>query len=227
MKQSALAFSLLVAAVTITPTFANELKPFDGFYAGLHGGYSWQKMSGTYDNAGAATNLAGIDLNGAIVGGQLGYNVQVNSILLGIEGDASGYAGSDDSVTNVGATATTVLTGDISYLASIRGRLGVVMGNVLLYGTAGVGFVEYKFNANAASVPFDQSFRLRDTNGVYGGGLEWKIVEGVSIRGEYLHYDVKASSAIPGNFPDTDSGDRVNFHDIDVARAGINISLSP
>ena len=61
----------------------------------------------------------------------------------------------------------------------------------------------------------------------WGGGLEWNIVEGVTLRGEYLHFDVKASSGIPGNYPNADSGDRVNFNDVDVARAGINISLSP
>ena len=54
-----------------------------------------------------------------------------------------------------------------------------------------------------------------------------EVREIVALRGEYLHFDVKASSGIPGNYPNADSGDRVNFNDVDVARAGINISLSP
>jgi hypothetical protein len=47
----------------------------------------------------------------------------------------------------------------------------------------------------------------------------------VSLRGEYLHYDVGRSSYIPVDFPNRDAGDVVGYHDIDVARAGINISL--
>jgi hypothetical protein len=47
----------------------------------------------------------------------------------------------------------------------------------------------------------------------------------VSVRGEYLHYDFGRSSSIPGNFFNADSGDVVNFHDIDVVRAGVNVSL--
>jgi outer membrane immunogenic protein len=213
LKQSAFGFLLLSAAVVASPASAEDYKPFAGPYVGLHGGYAWDKASGIYDNA------------GAIIGGQIGYNLQYGNWVMGIEADASTTTDSD-SITNNG-TNLTVLTADVSYLASIRSRLGFVVGDVMLYGTAGVGFVEFKFNANAPSLAFDQSFRHRDTGGVWGGGLEWNLVEGVTLRGEYLHFDVKASSGIPGNYPNADSGDRVNFNDVDVARAGINISLSP
>ena len=39
--------------------------------------------------------LSAIDLNGAIIGGQLGYNYQSGQFLLGIEGDASTLANSE------------------------------------------------------------------------------------------------------------------------------------
>jgi hypothetical protein len=40
-----------------------------------------------------------------------------------------------------------------------------------------------------------------------------------------LHYDVGGIAYIPASFPISDTGDYVKFDDIDVARAGINISL--
>jgi outer membrane immunogenic protein len=227
LKQSAFGFLLLAAALISSPVSAEDYKPFAGPYVGLHGGYVWEKASGIYDNAGAATNLAQIDLDSAIVGGQIGYNLQYGNWVMGLEADASTPTDSDSVTNNPGAANYAVLTADISYLASIRSRLGFVVGDVLLYGTAGVGFVEFKFNANAPNSGFDQSFRRKDTGGVWGGGLEWNVVEGVTLRGEYLHFDVKASSGIPGTYPNADSGDGVNFHDVDVARAGININLSP
>jgi outer membrane immunogenic protein len=37
------------------------------------------------------------------------------------------------------------LSGDIAYLASIRGRLGWAINNWLLFGSVGWGFTEFKF----------------------------------------------------------------------------------
>ncbi len=228
MKQSALAFSLLAAAVVaIAPAHAQELKPFQGLYFGLHGGYAWQNIGGTFNNAGAnPTSLTPLDNNGAIVGAQLGYNVQYDWFMMGVEGDASALVGSSNTVTNnPQLTTAAVLNADSSYLATIRGRLGFVVQDVLLYGTAGVAFSRFQFEENAPGVPFNGVLRLTDTGGVYGGGVEWKFAYGVSVRGEYLHYDLGGSSYIPTSFYNASNGDVVSFHGIDVARAGLNISL--
>ena len=60
---------------------------------------------------------------------------------------------------------------------------------------------------------------------VYGGGLEWQIAYGVSVRAEYLHYDVGGIAYIPASFPASDNGDYVKFDDVDVVRAGVNVRL--
>jgi len=232
LRKSCLALSLVAAAaLTHAPAHADERNPFNGPYVGLHAGYSWQSINGVFDNAGAATNLGAIDLNGAILGGQLGYNVQSGWFLFGIEGDGTALADASDAVVN---NPTLVnfqrLSGDLSYLASIRGRLGVTISNVLLYGTAGIGFTEFKLIENAPNAPggpFFGTLRLKENGAVYGGGIEWKIAYGLSLRGEYLHYDVGATSAIPTTFTNADAGDYIKFGDINVARAGVNISLSP
>jgi outer membrane immunogenic protein len=224
--------------MTTAPAQAQELKPFQGPYVGVHGGYGWQDVSGVFDSALASTSLAPLDNDGPILGGQLGYNVQHNWFMMGVEADASASMGGDDSVVhNPGLPAVdaltlsaapqtptnAVLSADLSYLASIRGRLGFVVQDVLLYGTAGVAFGRFKFQQTLPD--YNAAIRLNQTAGVYGGGVEWKIAYGVSVRGEYLHYDFGRSSSIPGNFFNADSGDVVNFHDIDVVRAGVNVSL--
>jgi len=208
------------------PAHADEIKPFQGLYVGLHGGYAWQNISGVFDNTGNATSLAPLENDGAIVGAQLGYNVQYNWFMMGVEADASALTGSPNVVTNNPQLAAYAnLSGDASYLTSIRGRVGFVVQDVLFYGTAGVAFSRFTFEENAPGVPFFNELRLTDTSAVYGGGLEWKLAYGVSVRGEYLHYDTGSASYIPSTFLYADSGDVVNFHDIDVARAGLNISL--
>jgi outer membrane immunogenic protein len=223
LKQSALAFSIFAAgALTLAPARADEPKPFNGLYFGLHGGYAWQDASGVFDGLTNPTNLGAIDLDSAIVGAQLGYNLQYDWLLFGIEADATAQTDKSGSVTN--SVSGERLSGQRSYLATIRSRLGVVIDQFLIYGTAGIAFTEFQLTETTPT--FQGTLRLDgQTGGVYGGGVEWKVAYGVSLRGEYLHYDVGRSSYIPAGFPNTDAGDVVGYHDIDVARAGINISL--
>jgi len=229
LKQSSLVLSLLVAsAFTLAPAHAGDYSPFDGLYVGLHGGYAWQDTSGVFNNQGGATNLAGINVDGPIVGGQLGYNYLVNSFVVGIEGDASAVVSSSDSVINNSSLTTyEQLSGETSYLASIRGRLGFVVQDVMIFATGGIGFAQFKFNENAPASPFLGTLRYQESGGVYGGGLEWNLMQGVSVRGEYLRYDVGTTQLIPTTFPAANAGDSIKFHDIDVVRAAVNVSLNP
>jgi outer membrane immunogenic protein len=219
--------SLFAAAIVwIAPAQAQNLKAFQGLYVGLHGGYAWQDVGGAFDNLGSNTSLSGINMDGPILGGQIGYNTQIGHFMWGVEADATADVGSSGSVTNPDPPVYEQLTADLAYLGSVRGRIGYVMNGVLAYGTLGIGFTEFKFTENAPATPFMGSMRLQESGIVYGGGLEWRIAYGVSVRTEYLHYDVGGISYIPASFPASDSGDYVKFQDIDVVRAGINVSLS-
>ena len=228
MKQFYLAASVLIGAAAgiAAPAHAQVQNPWNGLYVGLHGGYAWQDVNGIFDSNGDATNLSGIDLNGAIVGGQLGYNWQSGQFLLGIEGDASTLAGGGDQVVNDSGLSAETLGADMSYLASIRGRLGWAINNWLLYGSVGWGFSRFEFTESDPGDNFIGKVTLDDSGLVYGGGVEWMLAYGVSVRAEYLRYDLGTSTLVPNNFPDQDSGDHIAFDNIDVARAALNIKLS-
>src|SRR5262245_57069032 len=101
---------------------------------GLHAGYAWQDVGGVFDNAGSPTSLSGIDTNGGLIGGQLGYNLQYKWIVMGVEGDASAIVDSGSTVRN--AATNDALTGEVNYLASLRSRLGFVIDDVMLFATA-------------------------------------------------------------------------------------------
>jgi outer membrane immunogenic protein len=224
VKRLCLIASLLAAAAFgSTAAVAQDRWPFNGLYVGLHAGYSWQDASGVFDNVNFPTNLSGLDLNGGIIGAQLGYNVQYSWWMVGIEGDASAHPEDNSVLSQTGIQ----LNSDQGYLASIRGRIGVVFYDWLLFGTAGVGFSEETFRESTPGMTFSGTLRQKETGAVYGGGVEWAFVHGVTIRAEYLHYDVGSSTAIPTSFPNADAGDHVTFSDIDVARAALNISLNP
>ena len=228
MKQYYLAASVVIAAVvgTMAPASAQVRNPWNGLYVGLHGGYAWQDVDGIFNSGGNSTVLSAIDLNGAIVGGQLGYNYQSGQFLLGIEGDASTLANGSDTVTGPAMPGAATFSADMNYLASIRARLGWAINDWLLYGTVGWGFSRFEFTENMPAQPFSGKLRLEDEGIVYGGGVEWMLAYGVSLRAEYLRYDLGHSTAIPISFADADAGDRIGYDNIDVARAALNIKLS-
>src|SRR3954468_16487436 len=57
-----------------------------GFYVGGHFGYGWSTLTGTDPTDGTVSDGK---LKGILGGAQLGYNYQIGSIVLGVEGDFS------------------------------------------------------------------------------------------------------------------------------------------
>ncbi len=234
MKQSVRLLALVAAVASITSAACADgywpqssvrrqgPLPWTGLYFGLNAGYAWHDVNGIYDNAGSPVGLAGAEPNGAIVGAQIGYNYRINWFLMGVELDADAGT-SKDSVFN--AVTGGEITGSLDYLASARGRLGVLWGPVLFYGTVGVGGGRYTFQE--FSPGFSAKQELHDTAAVYGGGLEWMVAYGVSLRAEYLRYDMSDNVSLSPGLAGVDPGDFVSFRDVDIVRAGVNVRLAP
>jgi len=185
-------------AVKAPPT---TVLPFTwtGAYAGAYGGFGW-------------STSGGLDAKGGFGGGQIGYNVQTGTLVLGIEGD---IAGGDISQTINGSTAqgipfTTAFTNDT--LASLRGRAGIAYNTWLFYGTIGGGWGHDKISANVHGVPFSSNGWLSGWSA--GAGVEWALAPNWSTKFEYLHYGLGTANSF-GTVP---SG-KV---DIDTLKVGIN-----
>src|SRR5690606_27014727 len=75
-----------------------------GCYLGLHGGYGWGEWDGhmiytdAKPNDGFDSSGKTIDLDGGLVGGQAGCNLQLGNFILGIEGDIA-HSGIDGGKT--------------------------------------------------------------------------------------------------------------------------------
>jgi outer membrane immunogenic protein len=170
-----------------------------GPYAGAFGGYGW-------------STSGGLDAKGGFGGGQIGYNIQTGSLVLGIEGD---IAGSDISQTaqavNVfGIPFTTAFTNDT--LASLRGRAGLAYNTWLFYGTAGGGWAHDKISGNLGGVPFSNEGWL--SGWTAGAGVEWSFAPNWSTKFEYLHYGLGTPNAF-GTVP-------AGKVDVDTLKIGIN-----
>lgn len=124
-----------------------------GCYVGVEGGGSWGRdrtiSNGTnngVDNGTGGALKTTTDISGGLVGGTLGCNYQVNQWVFGIEGDNSwsGEQGSSSLVPPFNTSFREDLSQ--SWIATIRGRVGFVVNQKLLfYGTAGGAFADLRF----------------------------------------------------------------------------------
>ena len=90
----------------------------------------------------------------------------------------------------------------------------------------GWGFGDFTFKEDAPAIPFTGKLTVHDNGLVFGGGVEWMLAYGVSVRAEYLRYDLNPGSTISTSFPGADVGAHIGFDNVDVARAALNIKLS-
>ncbi len=158
-----------------------------------------------------------------------GWNWQMGQTLLGIEGDYTWIsAKSSVSFQDIGDAVPDRVTVKLDSLASVRGRAGVVVGNLLFYGTAGWGWARTKVNiVEGDSAPGLAVSASRNTTGIVAGvGAEWYITRlgpgSLLLRSEYLHYALGGHNLVStGTFSDGSFLTHKVPDSVDVVRAGL------
>lgn len=215
-----------------------------GFYLGANAGYTWSDADFSITPTGSwlafpalITNIKNstegtLEPKGFIGGVQAGFNQQHGSWLWGIEVDLSTVRAEANLVG--GPIAGTSITSfsqhaELSWMATVRGRLGMTFDRLLVYGTAGVAFGHWDVNMHMTSGPdavFQES-AVR-TGWVVGGGLEYAFDRNWSLKGEYLYAkfgDLNGSSVFPPpNAPNFTHDHKVELS-TQVLRAGLNFKF--
>lgn len=189
-------------------TTAQSSVDWTGFYVGAHAGNGW-------GNSTVLIMPDDVDTKGLLAGGQVGYNYDLGSFVLGAEADFS-FADIRNVTTDQAATLTT----RVENLATLRARLGVKADRFLPYVTAGLAIGSGSFTADLLP-PFGPTnyvasrVHLGWTAGV---GVEYAASDTISIRAEYLHTDLNALTyeQTPNILPFEAK------HSFGVARVGIN-----
>lgn len=196
-------------AADIAPSAYN----WTGFYAGLNAGVAFggadvnnrvtddfltsvnaQAYKQQYQNS---MNADGTNFTG---GAELGYNWQINSILLGVETDFN-YAGLQSSQKRVydltspfGGTEDQRYDSEVNWFGTARLRMGFLAGEqFLIYGTGGLAYgnVDATFHQTESSV-FDWkgSDSSTQVGWTLGGGAEYAFDNNWSVGAEYLYVDL-------------------------------------
>jgi outer membrane immunogenic protein len=218
MTNLPLARAAVFTLVLASPAFAADMAPlapaapfaqrftWTGCYLGGHvgGGFARKDMTDpvqlaqdTFGGATTAITTTSTNPTGAVVGGQIGCDYQfAQSWVVGIEGSASGSTmkGSKTVPLRDSPPDSALVTARTDFLASVTGRLGYAMDNVLVYAKGGVAWAGDKYDVsgtftNLAATSF--LFQGPDTRVGWtaGAGLQWAFSRHWSASLEYDYYD--------------------------------------
>ncbi len=162
---------------------------WSGPYAGVNIGGAWGNLNtndvdGLYSGGASPGQEFGNNSAGVFGGAQLGYNFQRGSLVIGPEVDLGGI-----DVSNKKWSVPGFADGfDSGFYADVTGRLGLTVGQGLLYAKGGYVYFSGSDSHFDAAPPTSTS-----TTGLsgwtFGGGYEYKINPAWSVKGEYLHSD--------------------------------------
>ena len=196
-----------------------------GFYVGAQIGYGWNAndndivlpsgfvvQSGDFGDSG----------DGFLAGVHAGYNYQIGSFVLGVEGDVEGVFGDDDDDLVIVGPDGVVFTNygfagnALDWQGSIRARAGFAFDRALIYATGGFAFAGVS-----------GSFGLLDsgddnlTGWTLGAGIEYAFTNNLTTRLEYRYTNYEGGDNFFNNVS-LGSND-IEFHTV---RAGLSYKFS-
>jgi outer membrane immunogenic protein len=207
-----------------------------GLYGGLNVGGAWTSNShpndwtpfvdsGTGDLFFFPSLTSRSNSSGGLGGGQIGYNYQFSSFVIGAEADiqGSGMSNSNDGgfVTLfspvTGNTLIPLFAGDIDarlrWFGTVRGRAGwLAMPTLLIYGTGGFAY------GGVQGGGWFQRSNTR-TGWTAGGGVEWMFMPNLSAKIEYLYMDLDSGGTT--GFTGWQWGTH-RHPQVNIVRAGLN-----
>ncbi len=220
---------------------------WSGFYLGVHAGYRWAdpNFSGSGYNFDTGNNIVtfpprneSYSANGGIAGVQAGYNFMITpAILAGVEGDLS-YGSGSDTLSGAGLFDPTGIDGftfhsqvQLTWQATVRGRLGIVSGPWLFYGTGGAAFAHANWTDIWTLTLGGNSFASSSAGSktlsgwTAGGGVEYMFAKNSNwiARVEYL-YENFGNFAVPFGFGQIGT---LDLKDVSKVRVAISYKFGP
>jgi outer membrane immunogenic protein len=205
-----LLFAGISFGVFAVPAMAADMQPapvytrapvfnWTGFYIGAN-------LGGARADGNVTDSLFGLNASakrsGLLVGGQVGFNYQVNSFVIGVEGNfdwtSLSATGNGVAISNAGTLQGSANT---NWLTTAAARFGVAVNRVLFYGKAGGGWVGNSASiANLTTGASVSAFSI-NSGWLVGAGLEWSFAPHWSTKIEYDYLGLHNSSFTSIFFP--------------------------
>ena len=168
---------------------------WNGIYVGAHTGAGFDRFQGTTGKK---------SRNEVLLGGQLGYNLQMGGLVTGVEADMS-MNGLGKGTKRTGGTSA-----DMRYVSTLKARAGIAFDRVLVYGLGGVAYGSLK--ASDGLVSKEKSKVVY----VAGVGAEYGITDNLSAKLEYNYVSLGKQ-----NFQFTNGRARIGVNE-HLVKTGLN-----
>lgn len=205
LAASVLALSPVFAQDAMTPSTAEPIYTWTGFYVGIQGGGAFNtgdngglvfdnNLDGNYDNSIAAfgNNFDGSFDSSGSYGLHAGYDFQVNRWVFGALADINAVSIRQRQSGFSSTPAFYTEERNIDTLGTVRARAGYLVTDRLLgYVTGGVAYADvgYRMLTNTPAATAT-SGGGDDMGYVYGAGFETRITSRISVGVEYLYYNL-------------------------------------
>lgn len=168
------------------PSLYSRAHVWSGIYVGVNAGGAFGTFGGNATFGGVTADFGSVNASGFVGGGQVGAQMQYQHFVYGIEADFQGSSQDHSDTLSVLGTPVS-FSGSMPWFATVRGRLGWAVDNVLLYGTGGMAIVDGKLSASALGVTW--STENSHIGWTAGGGVEWAFAPHWTAKAEYLYVD--------------------------------------
>lgn len=282
MRRGFLAVSALVLMSGPLAAQTGPLPSWNGFYGGGSIGFAWGpdstvRTAGTpgpcnlgfpgcastpsYSTLSALGSTFNTSLRnqGGAGGGQVGYNVEFGSFVVGVEADITGFFSNNKGTTFSGLIPSPAfpafplpqsanVSRSLDYVGTGRGRIGyLVLPNVMLFATGGVAYGDTKVTVGITqtsaqpgvvsdATPVVGKHSSVEVGYTVGGGVEWMLSPGWSVKADYSYYDLGrvrsqlptitsiglAGSAVPGGVFSSSTARVSTRFDGSIVKAGLN-----
>jgi outer membrane immunogenic protein len=195
------------------PPVMAPVPTWTGWYVGVNGGGTWNRLNTTAADIGPDTFFAPgnvpavaagatqtLNGSGGLAGGQVGYLYQTGWAILGVEAgfDWSGLRASTSNGPTTypvtpGSTFAWNLQAKQDWLFTFLGRVGVDAGRWYPYLTGGLAVTHEKYSANFLDTFYPSNatntFSGTTAGWVLGAGAEFRVSDHWLLRGEYLYME--------------------------------------
>jgi outer membrane immunogenic protein len=191
------------APIAKAPAVVTPAINWSGFYIGAMGGYAKENTSDP------------LGLKGGFGGGTVGYNWQFGTFVAGIEAD-----GAFGNIANSATASGVAVSAKVDAVGTVRGRFGVAVNQVLLYGTGGLALADTKVSASAMGIGVSES--KTQTGWAVGAGIEWMLLPRWSLKAEYLYRSFGGQTFFAAQFP---PGIPTGTLNVNSGQVGVNFHL--
>ena len=161
-------------------TDANGFHDWSGAYVGATAGY----QIGSVFTRNAVGDFPGVtDLRGLLGGVNAGYNFQNGSMVYGLEADVnwSGFSGNRICAGFPGVTCNYA----IDLTASLKGRFGVSMDQLLVFGEGGLSAGHGESTISPVGAPLTGYANATLVGLTVGVGAEYALSKSISLKAQY------------------------------------------